>query len=964
MTTATSSTGSSLSASSASSATPRARALWRYLGVAMDADPREVLGIRGAVLTEGRIEAAAQRRWRQVSEHPAAGEAAAHFARSAIVHAAETLLGRVPGRGIAHESQVRDAASGSELDRRLVDAIRSAGGMNRGAALRLARVGRAAGLEADEVLARLKALIDSGGFRARTRPGGGWRVARRLVRRGSGVPREIARLLEEVETVVDEATHPDAARRRESLVTVGLIVAMLATVLAISLWRVGGVGRPDEDVPAAVPEGMAGIDGGGASTGISESLDGFALEASEATTEAEQVDAAPSLERFVVSGPPLPGVPEWLETQRAAARLAAEDVPARLEDLARRIQGRNGTLDAAMLEGWRSIQAIPARCWFDESPDLLRRTLGASREVVAAVETWTAAESLVAALGELDPRRISPEGLRAGAWGAGLIGDLVRRPGLASAVRDQLQRRLDVLGLPPRTGWVAPDAFEETVARWLAAVVERLAENREDPERDEAWAVWCSIADRIEPVRLREALLVEGVRRLARAWETGDESTSRPRRLAALLEMLGPAVALDPDGIRGVLEETATPGGRHADPVAAWVLSSLIATRPGFEAWTPVSADADGASRARWLEEAIAAWPLPSSPLPRVDPERLQRVEGLVDIAAQRSRRDPATTISLLRAMGRLNAAISDWETSRARARVIFEEVELDLLGAGDLGVDPPRSAAEPASLDGRFAGAMRRSLENRGTRVDLVRELRRRAGGDLGPNDAAALARAAVKDAPEVRQAASAVLIERFGSGPEVLEAYLAVVDGMETEPLVVRTVERLAGVSLPKTTGPEAAIAVRRALADRLLDVRPSDARRLDLAAGGYAATLAARRGAVSEVVGGDPVAEAAALASRRLERLEGRPVLDELLDRRDRRRGVAEGPSQRLAGELVTLVEAEIEIARLERPDLSEALEGLAAEAVRRRQRSETSLEQVFEMELVLAELAILRAKGGPA
>ena len=78
--------------------TPRAEALWRYLGVGGDSDPREVLGIRGAVLSEGRIEAAAQRRWRQVAQHPAAGEPAAHFARSAIVQAAETLLGRVPGR--------------------------------------------------------------------------------------------------------------------------------------------------------------------------------------------------------------------------------------------------------------------------------------------------------------------------------------------------------------------------------------------------------------------------------------------------------------------------------------------------------------------------------------------------------------------------------------------------------------------------------------------------------------------------------------------------------------------------------------------------------------------------------------------------------------------------------------------------------------------------------------------------
>lgn len=947
----------------ATPASPRAEALQRYLGVHANADPREVLAIRGAVLTEARVEAAAQRRWRQVAEHPAAGEPAAHFARSAIVHAAETLLGRVPGSGVwrSVEQGIEDSPRW-QLDRRIVEAIRSSGGMNREAALRLARIGAIAGMEAPQVLERVRELVASGGFRARPRPSGGWRVARRLVRRGSGVPREIARLLEEVESVVDEAVQPDATRRRENALTVAAIAVLLAVVVPVSIWRwMPSRSGEERAVTASGGDSARGGRDPGSSVGRDDASRPSAADAS--IVPAGSSDRA-TVVRFTLPPGPASTPPPFLEERRAAARRAAPDVPGRLEDLAGQIRGRNGVVDGAPLEAWRSIQSIPARCWFDESPALLRRILGASRDVVAAVETWTAAEQLLAELGDLDPRNAGADRIRAGAWGAGLVGDLVRQPGLAAAVRDQLQQRLDVLGLPPRTGWVAPDPFEETAARWLAAVVESLAGPDEPEDREEAWAVWRSVVAEIEPVRLREALLVEGIRRLLRAWEDGDESTARPRRVADLLDLLGPAVAFESEGVATILEEVATPGGRHAHPDAAWVLSSLIAARPEFVDWSPVAPDADGATRARWLEAALASWPLPATPASGVDPERLRRARELVGLATQRSRRDPVATISLLRTVGRLNAALADREPSRARARVVFEEVELDLRGSGDLGVDPPLAAAEPASLDGRFAGAMRQALENREIRVDLVRELRRRGGGDLGPNDAAALAKAAVKDAPEVRQAASAVLIERFASGPVALEAYLGAIDGSETDPLVRRTVERLAGVALPDTRGPDAAVEVRHRLADRLLELLPSEARRLDRAMAGYAATLAARRDAASDLGNADPVVEAAQLASARLTRLEGRPVMDALLDDRDRRRGIAEGPSQRLAGELITLVEAELAIARLARPDLLDAIDRLAADAVRRRQRSRTSLEQALEMELVLAELAILVAGGSEA
>lgn len=941
---------------------PRAEALRRFLGVRADAEPREILAIRGALLTEGRIESAARRRWRQVSQHPAAGEPGAHFARAAIVQAAETLLGRVPGRGPRSNGPPAAVASAAEqFDLRIVEAIRSSGGLNRGAALRLAKAARASDRSVEETLQRLRQLVTNGAFRGRRRSAGGWRVARRLVRRGSGVPREIARLLEEVEGVVGEALQPDAARRRETATTVALVASLIAVVFLVALVRLlpEGSSAGGEDRAAAGAGAVAERDAAGSAgrTPLAVGSPGGA-----AAPEPEPV--VETFVRFVLPPGATPAPPEELETQRSAAGLAAADVPSRLDDLSRRIRGRNGNLDAALLEGWRSIQSVPARCWFDMSPELLRRTLGASREVVSAVETWTAAESLVQALGDLDPRRATAADLRGGAWGAGLVGDLVRRPGLAGAVRDQLQRRLDVLGLPPRTGWVAPDAFEETAARWLAAAVEGIAKSAGGQDVEDAWAVWTSIAERVEPIGLREALLVEGVRRLIREWEDGDELSARPRRIWELLVLLGPAVASNPEGVRSVLQETASPGARFGDPTAAWVLSSLIADRPEFGEWAPLPPRADGATIAMWLDDALATWPLPARPATNVDPERLQRIRDLVAVANQRSRRDPAATISLLRTMGRLNVAIADPRQSRARSRVIFEEVELDLLGSGDLGVDPARTSAESTSLDGRFAGAMRQALDNRTARIDLVRELRRRSGGDLGPDDAAALARAAVKDAPEVRQAASAVLLERFGSGPNVLEAYQAAIAGSETDPLVVRTVERLAGVALPATRSPEAVVEIRRRLAERLLAAWPSDARRLDLAMGRYAATLAERRGGSADAAIADPVAEAVRLTSQRLQRLEGRPSLEAILDRRDRRRGVAEGPSQRLAGELVTLVESELEIARLERPDLAEAIGRLSIDAVRRRQRSESSLEQTLEMELVLAELAVLLAEGGEA
>lgn len=956
----------------------RAASLRRFLGVAPGAEPRVVLAIEGGELTVGRVEAAARRRWRQIAEHPAAGEPGAHFAKQAVLAAAESLLGRPPG------ADRERATPQAQLDRSIVDILHASRGLNHEASLRLAGLARRAGLTPEAMLARVRRLVD------RRAAGGAPRrfdripPRRRVATRGSEAS-ELSRLLAEVETVVD-ADRMDGERAApvRGLIIVAVVLAVIAGAI-VSTW-------PRESTPPEAPD-VAAVE----TPAVVPTSEPGPRSTESAVQGGLALDPAllPSAPFAVRSATPYRGVePERVAALRsgsldrrsspAAGREA--DLAGRLEDLADRVRGARGQLDAGMLETWSQLQAEAGLVWTELSASRRRDLIAATGECFDSVETPSAALDLIDGLGVLDPSRsMEAPAIRRGAWSAAVLAEVARRSTLATTVRDRVTERFDRLPLPPRSGWTAPSAFEETAARWLAAAARELAGATLDESSLASWSAWFAVTESLDPISLRERADLDALRSTLRSWRAGDEQGDRPLLLAALLDRLDPAELPDPALVReAVVPILASGRGIDDASAAAWVLSSLLARQPAFAAMPVAPIDASDAERGAWLDAIAEAWPTPRARRLRADPELLARTSDLLEAVRQRPRRGELALLDGLVAAGRLHEAAMLARFDRRRSRELLDAVEASLR-RNEATVDPPASAGRATGIDGRFAEAFTQALNDREARVALVRSLRSGGEGDLGPQDAKAFARAVLKDAREVRHAAAAVLLESLSRGPNVLVALLDLSPGLERDELLGRTVSRLSGRELPPTDDPDRPRAVRAALAEQALATMPSEARRLDAVAATYANTLLSRaaaeraidaltRGEIEpagfgerlrieaspsmQAATSDPIEAASRLREgvRWLAAPSAEISEAARLDRRlDLRRSLAIGPSQRLVAELSGLAEWKALAAADARPGDS-AIEAMLAATQHRRGGAASSLEQALELEVLLIELAL--------
>lgn len=953
----------------------RAASLRRFLGVAPGAEPRVVLAIEGGEITVGRVEAAARRRWRQIAEHPASGDPESHFAKQAVLAAAESLLGRPPG------GAAEPATAEARLDRAIVDVLHASRGLNHDASLRLAGLARRLGIPPKAMLARVRRLVDRRGAAGSPRRFDRIPTRRRLAGR-RGEASELSRLIAEVETVVN-ADRVDGERAAASRALILILIVLVVIAGAVFSTRPRGESAPQTPSPVVPP----------------------AVVAAESPTPTDEgrpadrpaVDPAllPTAPFAVRSATPYRGIDSdrvsalrsgSLERRERPDASSAAECTGRLEDLAGRIRGARGQLDSGMLETWAELQAKAGSLWPSLSGSRRRDLLAATGECFDSVETPSAAHDLIDGLGPLDPTR-SMDGatIRRGAWNAAVLAEVSRRATLATTVRDRLIERFDRLPLPARSGWTAPSAFEETAARWLAAAARELAGTSLDESALSAWSAWFEATDSLDPVSLRERADLEAVRAVVRSWRSGDEQGFRPLLLAALLDRLDPADLPDPAMVREAIEPFLAPGrGIDDASAAAWVLSSLLARQPAFATLPIAPIDASDAERGAWLEAIGEAWPAPRPRRLRADPELVARTQDLLTAVRQRPRRGELALLEGLVAAGRLHEAAMLARFDRRRSRELLDATEASLR-RNESAVDPPASAGQATGTDGRFAEALTRALNDREARMALVRSLRSGREGDLGPQDAKAFARAVLKDAREVRHAASAVLLENFSRGPNVLVALLDLSPGLERDELLRRTVSRLSGRDLPAEDDPELPRAVRAALAEQALSTMPSEARRLEAVAASYASTLLARaaaertidalsRGEIEPVAfaerlrieaspssqrpTSDPIEAASRL--RELARWSTSPSVDaveaERLDRRlDLRRSLAAGPSQRLVAELSGLAEWNALAASAARPQDS-AIEAMLAATEKRRGGAGSSLEQALELEFLLIELTL--------
>ena len=956
----------------------RAESLKRFLGVAPGAEPRVVLAIEGGELTVGRVESAAQRRWRQIAEHPAAGEPGAHFAKQAVLAAAESLLGRPPG------SAVEATTPEARLDRAIVDILHASRGLNHDASLRLAGLARRVGLPPAAMLARVRRLVDRRAAMGAPRRFDRMPQRRRVATRGSEAS-ELSRLLAEVETVVDaDRVEGDRMATSRGAILVAVVLVVIAGAI-VSTWP-REAPQPDQGEVASVAP-PAPVPTSGTVSAPTE-LGG----ARESAIDPALLPSAPFAVRSAVpyrslDATRLAALRAGLLDRRAPPDAsAAADLAERLEDLADRIRGARGQLDAGMLESWSQLQADAGLVWPGLSGARRRDLVAATGDCFDSVETPSAALDLIDGLGPIEPTR-SMDGvaIRRGAWNAAVLAEVSRRATLATTVRDRVTERFDRLPLPARAGWVAPSAFEETAARWLAAAARELAGTSLDDSSLAAWSAWFAVTEELDPISLRERVDLDASRSALRAWRSGDELGDRPLLLAALLDRLDPADLPDPAIVREAIAPLLAPGGGLADAsAAAWVLSSLLTRQPAFESLPIAPIDASDPERGAWLEAIAEAWPTARPRRLRADPELLARVNDLLAAVRQRPRRGELALLEGLVASGRLHEAAMLARFDRRRSRELLDAVEASLR-RNEVAVDPPASAGRAMGSDGRFAEAFTQALNDREERIALVRALRSGGEGDLGPQDAKAFARAVLKDAREVRHAAAAVLLESLSRGPNVLTALLDLSPGLERDELLRRTVSRLSGRELPTEDDPDLPRALRAALAEQSLSTMPSEARRLDAVAASYANTLLARAAAERTI---DALArseiEPAGFADRL--RIEASPSIETAtsdpikaasrlregvrwsvmpsaeatdaarLERRlDLRRSLATGPSQRLVAELSGLAEWKALAAAAARPQDS-AIEAMLAATENRRGGAASSLEQALELEFLLVELAL--------
>lgn len=945
--------------------TPREESFRRFLGCAVGADPREVLGIEGGALTVARVEQATRRRWRQVQSHPAAGDPSAQHARAAILDAAEKLLHRPPATAV-----LPPASRWELVDAGLAEAIRSSGGLNHETSLRLAAVARANRLSPEALLARLRTIVSSGSLRVRRRHPPRWRTSRRLVRRGSGVEGELTRLLDELERIVDPnppASPPEGARRRA--LPIAVVAGVLLGLLGAAFWLL----RPAEqveEVPAVVDERFADdVE----LPAVAPSLEP-ARGAAEATVVARhQVTAVPP---WTPESLLEPVIDDDLGVRVAAALIDVGTTAPRLRDLAERIRGEKGTPSDATLAAWRDIQQAPARCWPRMPVARRREILAATAECFASVETITAGEALMEGLGPIEPTTARGLGIWGSAWGAAVLADVARRGGLVSTVRDRIRRRLDELPLPARRGWAAPSPFEETAARVLGAWVGRQGEDPIAEDSVGSWRSWFEATGSLDPRALRAAADLEAVRAILEGWRPGDDLDRRLVLLSTVVRRLDPAREVLAAPLPELLSGLLRPGAALPDAEATWKVASVLLEVPGLGevAGGRVPGPASsGPDRVAWLESMRGSWPVVEPPPSSIDPEARRRTAELLEILRQRPRGSALGTMALLVEAGRLHQAILGAAHGEPPSRADLESIERALTERGAPPPDPPRAARRPPTADGAFADAMKAAISDREARIDLVRGLRDRGGVDLGEQDARAFARALLKDAPEVRQAAAAVFIETQAESTPVLEQLLDLSVGLERDSILIATLRRASGRALPPANDESAPREVRRAILDMLLASLPSESRRIDALAAQHAASVAARQklllpGTEAATTPTDPVAALGSLVDRLLREAIDLPLGDapvsteRIATRRRLRLAAAQGASQRLVGELATL--AELRALAIVGGDatLADRTWAILEEAEERRQRAESSLEQAVDLEALLCELELLASRKG--
>lgn len=988
----------------------------RFLGVALDADEFELLGLPPARYSVAEIEHAHRSQLERVGRHPDAGSDDARRVREALREAARRLkeqtrravgaeAGRAgEGRGSARRAggyrRATTTTAPRELtsfDRAVLAVLISSGGWNASSRARLVELAASHGVAPEGLLKVIRGLGDHVG-----RAGG--RIDAASITRGSARYDELPKApapsasreeVDRVAALLPELRRPGFWATAKLSVLFGAI-ALLLGVLFVRLLSRGtdpAPATPPSPGPAVVerptqPDRVTGEDSG----------------AVDAEGDRSPL-APPSVASF--RGTPTFAVEIRPSEEAAEAVARAGDLAGEIERLEAKITV-SSSLSTATRHLWEVVIGDAATSWRFLEPERAGRIREAVRQAFYGATDPTTADTLLDALKDLTGPPREPLDLARAAWAAGILAELAVDPHLPAVVREGARRI---------TASFLPETADESVpafARGARALLEErldwlVAQTRGIEPPWEAWEIWLDVQERIggasAPSRLR------AIHALLRTDRPMPPDAPEIRIVGRLLEGVDwPSDAVERDLFLGVLQDEGVPAGN------AWLLTSLLA-RTGPAWFTESMVIPREASR----EERLAlralvrdAWPLRVDEPGRrreagVDPALASRWDALFqayearrEATGERTLIEPRRLARELELGARLNtAAAAIWAGDADAADVALSETE-DALAPEDASEEPamPPGVVHPGGSsggatpgvggtnpqpglgdDGQWGLRFQAAEDDHQERLKLLRWLRTAGVADLGPKDAEVLVRTAFHGSPgDVRELAQTITLERFRDGPQVA---LALVHGVVDAPRTGLTsdfVERVTGASLPHVRVETWSIDARRVLLEHTLKLRPVGDDSLDRIAseiddlyrrqirlleppGANGDGVEAEE--TAEARAADPADAAAMLTARWRERALDRAKGDDPsaglvgVDRRQTLRlQLARGSLQEFVARQAGVLEYAALAVAEEEPSLAAALDAVRRDAELGRRDAEHVLQQAVRTEFALARLWRIR------
>lgn len=672
-----------------------------------------------------------------------------------------------------------------------------------------------------------------------------------------------------------------------------------------------------------------------------------------------------------------------IESSRADASLQALEWIEQLGLVARKASLPEQASDVSLIRTYGSLLSDGGSHWPLLDPALRQQLIQASLRPVSASSGMARARRLLDEIGSLADKDLSA--MKASwriSWSRGLLAMVSGGADMPESLRTHARSLHSEVGPRRSSTRLEEDLFARSAGVALDAMIPDLIvrlENDREGASDQV-EFWLLAQKALRTGALFEVAILDAVGDLLRERVFIDPSSVVVDLLARLLgEVEFSSRAFDPVLVRLNLMDWFEHEAISSQNL--WLLGSLFLRLGDVTWWSDeliLPPDGDAARRSEIADRIDSLWPrFSSGDRPRgvsVSSQEFRRLEAvLLETDEIEDFADDVARFHAIRMFGHLILALEQYELDRRTEALESLRVAESLQSDGYLMTRRSNKLfgeiGRSTTRDGGWAALWDRSRRDASDRLEALRELEGYEGGDLGVQDAAALAQVIFQGpTPDIRRLAQAITTDYFSEGPNVARALLDGFERPRRERATSQFIQSLSGRALPAVGDDSWALAARRQLVDHAFNLLQTSMHDIDRLAAEYTATLETRcrlRGSVSVRSGGSASSCLSDLVDAASSRLEGRNMQEpvpaeptELTRRRAVRSFQAIREPQLAVAQLFSLMDLMCFETALLRPDLRARLAVRHSELTASMAAATNVLDQILMLQREIARLLLDR------